>query len=161
MKVYACFYLKLIARIQRGGTSGVVQWLRVCILMQGTWVWTLVPEDSTCPRATKLVCHNCWARVLQLLKPVCSEPLLPNKRGHCSEKPMHCNWRVAPCLPQLEKARMQHQCPSTAREKNTTGNDLTVTIIYVSRDVMQVSFELGWCHFTLLILILFFKQTKR
>ena len=28
-------------------TSLVVQWLRIC-LPQGTWVWSLVQEDSTC-----------------------------------------------------------------------------------------------------------------
>ena len=121
MKVYACFYLKFITRIQRGGTSLVVQWSRVCILMQGTRVQTLVPEDSTCLRATKLMCHRCWAHVLQLLKPVCSEALLPNKRGHCNEKPVPCNWRVAPCRPQLEEACRQQQCPSTAKRRIQLG----------------------------------------
>ena len=31
------------------------------------------------------------ARLLQLLKPACLEPLLCNKRSHCSEQPVHCN----------------------------------------------------------------------
>ena len=31
-------------------TSLVVQWLRVCLLMQGTWVQSLVQEDPTCHR---------------------------------------------------------------------------------------------------------------
>jgi len=36
----------------------VVQWIRICLLMQGTWVQSLVQEDSTCRGATKPVCHN-------------------------------------------------------------------------------------------------------
>ena len=35
------------------GTSLVVQWLRICLLMQEIWVQSLVQEDSTCLRATK------------------------------------------------------------------------------------------------------------
>ena len=40
------------------GTSLVEQRLRICLLMQGTWVRALVWEDPTCRRATKPVCHN-------------------------------------------------------------------------------------------------------
>ena len=32
----------------------------------------------------------------QVLKPVHLEPVLHSKRGHCNEKPVHRNWRVAP-----------------------------------------------------------------
>ena len=31
----------------------VVQWLRIYLPMQGTWVWFLFQEDSTCHRATR------------------------------------------------------------------------------------------------------------
>ena len=57
-------------------TSLVIQWIRICLPMQGTWVWSLVQEDPTCCRATKahalepLSC-NYWAHKLQLLKPTC------------------------------------------------------------------------------------------
>ena len=40
------------------GTSLVVQWLRVLLPMQGTWVHFLVLEDPTCLGATQPVCHN-------------------------------------------------------------------------------------------------------
>ena len=40
------------------GTSLVVQWLRVCLPMQGTQVRSLVQEDPTCRGATKPVRHN-------------------------------------------------------------------------------------------------------
>ena len=38
--------------------SLVAQWLRVCLPMQGTWVWALVWEDPTCCGATGPVSHN-------------------------------------------------------------------------------------------------------
>ena len=41
-----------------GGTSLVVQWLRMCLPMQGTQVRALVQEDPTCHGATEPVCHN-------------------------------------------------------------------------------------------------------
>ena len=36
----------------------VAQWLRICLLVKGTWVQTLVQEDPTCRGATKPTCHN-------------------------------------------------------------------------------------------------------
>ena len=36
-------------------TSLVVQWLKICLPMQGTWVQSLVWEDPTCHRAAKPV----------------------------------------------------------------------------------------------------------
>ena len=42
----------------RMGTSLVVQWLRIRLPMQGTWVRALVQEDPTCHGATKPVRHN-------------------------------------------------------------------------------------------------------
>ena len=38
--------------------SLVAQWLRVCLLMQGTRVRALVWEDPTCRGATRPVSHN-------------------------------------------------------------------------------------------------------
>ena len=85
------------------GASLVAQWLRIHLPMQGTWVQALVWEDPTYRRATKPmhhnywacalepVSHNYWACVPQLLKPVCLEPVLRNKRSHRNEKPTHCN----------------------------------------------------------------------
>ena len=35
--------------------SLVVQWIRMCLPMQGTWVQSLAQEDSPCWRATKPV----------------------------------------------------------------------------------------------------------
>ena len=69
--------------------------------MQATQVQALAQEDPTCRGATKPVphnywawalepaSHNDWARVPQLLKPACLEPVLHSKRSHCSEKPVN------------------------------------------------------------------------
>ena len=65
-------------------TSRVVQWLRIYLSMQGSRVWSLVWEDSTCHRATKPVHYN--YRSLHDLKLV-----LHNKRSLCDAKPMHHN----------------------------------------------------------------------
>ena len=46
---------------KEGGASLVAQWLRICLLMQGTRVRALVWEDPTCRGATGPVSHNCWA----------------------------------------------------------------------------------------------------
>ena len=40
------------------GASLVAQWLRICLLMQGTRVRALVWEDPTCHGATRSVSHN-------------------------------------------------------------------------------------------------------
>ena len=41
--------------------SLVVQWLRICLPMQGTRVRALVWQDPTCRGATRPVSHNYWA----------------------------------------------------------------------------------------------------
>jgi len=63
-----------------GGTSLVIQWLRTCLLMLGTWVWFLVWEDPTCSRATNPMRYNYSACPL--------EPVL-HKRSHQNEKTAH------------------------------------------------------------------------
>ena len=42
------------------GTSLMVQWIRIHLPMQGTWVQSLVLEDSTCRGAPKPVSHDYW-----------------------------------------------------------------------------------------------------
>ena len=44
------------------GTSQVCQWLRICLPMQGTWVQSLIWEDSTCHGATEPACRNYWSQ---------------------------------------------------------------------------------------------------
>ena len=64
------------------GTSLVVQWLRICLPLQGTQVWSLVQEDPTRSRATKPVHHSYWAYALQ-----------PGSRNDWKTSPVCCNYR--------------------------------------------------------------------
>ena len=91
--------LKLIT-----GTSLVVQWIGIHLAMQGALVRSLAWEDSTCHRTAKPVHHSYWARVLQLLKTTCLQPVLSDKGSRCNEKPMRCNYRIAPALQNKRKA---------------------------------------------------------
>ena len=92
----------------------MVQWLRIHLPMQGTWVRSLVQEDSTCGQASKppLSCD------LQLLSPRAAtealEPVLHNKRSYHKEKLLRRN-QSSPCLRQLGNAHAQQQRPSTAK----------------------------------------------
>ena len=72
--------------------------IRICLPMQGTQVWSLVQEDSTCCGATNSMCQNYWDHIPQLLKPMRLEPVSCDKRHHCYEKPTHCN-SEQPLLP--------------------------------------------------------------
>ena len=56
-KIYKEIILLNIKNKQTGA-SLVAQWLRVCLLMQGTRVRALVWEDPTCHGATRPVSHN-------------------------------------------------------------------------------------------------------
>ena len=78
----------------RQRTFLVVQWLRICLLMQGVWVRCLVQKDPMCHRAMKPVCRNLWAPALGL---------------------KHHNERH-PCLPQLEKACAQQRKTQVAKQ---------------------------------------------
>ena len=85
-------------------------------LPANAWVQSLVWEDSTHHEATKPTSRIYRAHVLQILKPMCVEPVLPSKRSHCSEKPVRCN-RVAPRSQQLEKAHTKRRRASAAKTK--------------------------------------------
>ena len=54
----------------------MVQCLGIHLPMQETGAWSLVPEDSTCPGATKPLCCNYWS-------PQALEPVL-HRRSHCT-----------------------------------------------------------------------------
>ena len=65
------------------GTLLVVQWIGIHLPTQGTQVWSIVEEDSTYCGAAESMCHSCWARVLQLLKPVCLRAWEPQLLSLC------------------------------------------------------------------------------
>ena len=66
-------------------TSLVVQWLKIRLAMQGTWVGSLVLEDPTRCRTTR--------PMSQTTEPHTLEPVLCNKRSHCNETPAQCSYR--------------------------------------------------------------------
>ena len=51
-------YLETNENENTTGASLVVQWLRICLLMQGTGVRAVVWEDPTCRGATRPMSHN-------------------------------------------------------------------------------------------------------
>ena len=74
------------------------------------------PGRSHMPRATKPMCHNYWAHMLQLLNPVSLEPVLHNKGSHCNENP-GTTTRVTSPLAATRGKITQLQRPSTATDK--------------------------------------------
>ena len=70
------------------GASPVAQWLRICLLMQGTRVWALVWEDPTCRGTAGPVSHNCWA--------CASGACAPQREGPRWWEARAPRWRVAP-----------------------------------------------------------------
>ena len=62
--------------------SLVAQWLRICLLMQGTRVQALVWEDPTCRGATGPVSHNHWACASGACAPATREAAIV--RGPCT-----------------------------------------------------------------------------
>ena len=101
---------KTIIKKATTSASPVVHCLRIHLAMQGTLVWPLVAEDPTYCRATKPVSHNYW-------------PHMPRACAWQQEKPPQ--WKAhAPQLErsfhsqQLEKACVQQQRPSKAKNKN-------------------------------------------
>ena len=83
----------------------MVQCVRTHLPMQGTRVQSPGQKDPTCHRATRPVCHNYWACVLQLLEPTCQEPVLHDKRSHHSDKAHAPQLESSPQPLQPEKAQ--------------------------------------------------------
>ena len=81
------------------GASLVAQWLRICLLMQGTRVRALVWEDPTCRGATRP-----WATTTE---PARLEPVLHNKRGRDSERPAHRDEEWPPLATTRESPRTE------------------------------------------------------
>ena len=83
----------------------------------------------------KLVCHNYGVHVLQLLKPVCPEPVLHKRRHHDGES--------SPYSPQLKRACVQQQRPTTAKNINLF---FFKEVIYVTVQVLCCFQIIWWTH---------------
>ena len=108
-----CVILKLILP----QTSLVIQWLRICLPMQGTWIPNqerchMSQGNKSCTLQLLSLCSR--ACKLQLLKLMCPRDCAPQEKPPQWE--VHApQLRSSPCLPQLEKS--PQQWPSTAKNK--------------------------------------------
>ena len=94
-------------------TSLVVGWIRICLPVEGTWVWFLVQEDPTFHESTKPVSYNYSVCVLQLLKSLRLDPVFCNRSSHCN-KPVQC--RVG-LLPAARESPSSSEWRSSATKK--------------------------------------------
>ena len=92
----------------------MVQWIRICLPMQGTRVWSLLWKDPTSRGAAKPVCCNYWS-------PSNPETTLCKERSHCNEKPSHRNEEQHPGMLQLGKSLYGNKNPAQPKT-NTKGN---------------------------------------
>ena len=99
----------------------VAQWLRVCLPMQGTRVWALVREDTTCCGATRPLRHSYWACALEPMShndwsPWARSP--SSAAGEATAVRGLCNaTKSSSRLPQLNKAHAQQQRLNTPKNK--------------------------------------------
>ena len=84
--------------------SLVAQWLRVCLLMQGTRVRALVWEDPTCQGAAGPVSHNYWACASGACAPQQERPRWWEARAP--------RWRVAPACRNWRKPLHRNEDPT-------------------------------------------------
>ena len=96
--------------IMTSRNSLVVQWMGICLPMQGTGVRFLIRGDlphrgAPKPHAPQILSLHSRAGELALLKLVHLQPLLRNKRSPATGSLR--TQRVAPAPPKLEKACMQ------------------------------------------------------
>ena len=109
-----------------GGTSLVVQWLRICLPLQRTWIWSLARELRSHTPCLKIPCHA------RATRPTCC-----NYRAYVLQlRPIPCNRR--PRAPRLR--------PSAA--KQTQRVRVEVSSAFLSSDMPQDAgargFWVGW-----------------
>ena len=96
------------------GASLVAQWLRVCLLMQGTRVRALAWEDPTCRGAAGPVSHNCWACASGACAPRRERPRRWEARAS--------RWRVAPACHNWRKPSHRDEDPTQPKSINQSIN---------------------------------------
>ena len=108
------------------GASLVIQWLKICLAIQGTSVQSLIQEDPTYCGATEPMGHKLWAGTLETTGYNYWAQRATTTKG-CATCPRACvlqqekpQWEACaqlqsgPHSPQLEKACVQQWRPSTA-----------------------------------------------
>ena len=119
-----------------------MQWLKIHLPVQGTWVRALVQEDPTCRGATK-PCSTTTEPALQSPRATTTEPTChnypsPRAQSPCStmrEATTVRSWHTATKSSsrslQLEKARAQQRRPSAAKNKINTINTFLKNYVFV------------------------------
>ena len=104
------------------GTSLVVQWIRICLPVPGTWVRSLVQEDFTCHRAAKPVHHNCWSP--------CAYSLGSTREATAMSS--RCAMKSSPHSTRLERARCSNWDPGQPKIKINKLNRLWVIFFFLN-----------------------------
>ena len=86
------------------GASLVVQWLRICLPMQGTRVQALVWEDPACRGSAGPMSHNYWACASGACAPQRERPGWWGARAP--------RWRVAPTCQNWRKPSHRNEDPT-------------------------------------------------
>ena len=91
------------------GASLVAQWLRGCLLMQGTRVPPLVWEDPACRGVAGPVSHKCWACVSGACAPRGGAAMVGGPRWWEARAP---RWGVAPACRDWRKPSHRSEDPT-------------------------------------------------
>ena len=109
----------------------MVQWLRICLPVQGTGVHSLVQEDFTCCGATQPVSHSGWARVRQAPQLRRPRAVFGNQRSHqkqpaCTPRPERSPARGGGSLTSAaETQRSQNKGTQVLRNDHSSLRQLT------------------------------------
>ena len=112
-------------------TSLVAQWIRIYPPMQGTWVQSLVQEDSTCHRATKPVHHNYWVHALERTR-------ISNTRPTCSS-----HW--SPCAKAADNKKRWQEYTEELYKKDlhdSDNHDGVIAHTHLEPDILEC--EVKW-----------------
>ena len=119
---YALSKFLIIPNIKKKNWSSLeVQWIWICLLMQGARVWSLVWEDSTCQEAIKPMCHY-WAHGLEFsattTEPACSDYWSPRASSPCSSTVKPLQWEQRPLLTTVRESPRKESNEDPAQQKN-------------------------------------------
>ena len=106
--LFICLFIFIMSSAKPINNSLVAQWLRICLLMQGTRVRALVWEDPTCRGAAGPVSHSYWA---------CASGACAPQREAAIVRGPRTAMKSGPHLLQPEKALAQKRRPNTAKSK--------------------------------------------
>ena len=107
----------------------VAWWIRILLPTQGTWVQSLVQEDSACWGATKPANLNYWAHTIRALEPQLPSLSAATSKAHAPEslcstrqattmRNPSLQWRVAPIHNNWRKLMQSKEDPVQPKPNN-------------------------------------------